>query len=77
MMACVNLLLALQIMHILGYVHRDVSAGNILFWDGAGILSDLEFAKKTSDLTMHEVRTVCAILCGVGYFSFLTHELGH
>jgi len=47
-------------MHMAGYVHRDVSAGNILFWNNAGLLSDLEFAKKTSDLTVHEVRTVRA-----------------
>jgi hypothetical protein len=49
---------ALEIMHILGYVHRDVSAGNILFWNGNGLLSDLESVKKTSDLSTHEVRTV-------------------
>jgi serine/threonine-protein kinase RIO1 len=49
---------ALEIMHIVGYVHRDVSAGNILFWNGTGVLSDLESAKKTTDLSTHEVRTV-------------------
>jgi radical SAM superfamily enzyme YgiQ (UPF0313 family) len=45
-------------MHIIEYVHRDVSAGNVLFYKGNGILGDLEFAKRTSDLTVHEVRTV-------------------
>ena len=62
MVYCANVLLALEIMHILGYFHRDVSAGNILFWKSAGILSDLEFAKKSSDLTVHEVRTVCVFV---------------
>jgi serine/threonine protein kinase len=52
---------ALEIMHILGYVHRDVSAGNILFYQGAGMLCDLEFAKKTTDLTTYEVRTVGSV----------------
>jgi prepilin-type processing-associated H-X9-DG protein len=32
-------------MHKCGYVHRDVSTGNILFCDGRGILMDLEYAK--------------------------------
>ena len=53
-----NMLRALQIMHIVGYVHRDVSAGNVLLWNGTGILSDLESAKKTTDLSTDEVRTV-------------------
>jgi hypothetical protein len=56
---------ALEIMHMLGYVHRDVSAGNILFWEDGGILSDLESAKKTTDLSTHEVRTVCLLPCRV------------
>ena len=49
---------ALQILHLLGYVHRDVSGGNVLMWKGSGKLADMEFVKKTSDLTIHEVRMV-------------------
>jgi tRNA A-37 threonylcarbamoyl transferase component Bud32 len=41
-------------MHKLGYVHRDVSTGNVLLWEGGGILSDLESVKKAADLTAHE-----------------------
>jgi hypothetical protein len=34
-----------------------VSIGNILSCDGHGKLADLEYAKKTSDLTSHDERT--------------------
>jgi hypothetical protein len=68
------MLTALQIMHIVGYVHRDVSAGNILFWKGTGILSDLESAKKTTDLSIHEVRTVRLMSRHV--LPFTTHNKG-
>ncbi|KAJ7135384.1 hypothetical protein C8R43DRAFT_1020812, partial [Mycena crocata] len=37
---------ALQLLYRLGLVHRDVSAGNILFVDGIGKLSDLEYLKS-------------------------------
>jgi hypothetical protein len=29
----------------IGYVHRDISTGNVLVVDGGGRLSDLEYAK--------------------------------
>lgn len=31
-------------MHKSGWVHRDISAGNILIVDGSGRLTDLEYA---------------------------------
>ncbi|KAK7042396.1 hypothetical protein R3P38DRAFT_2890283 [Favolaschia claudopus] len=37
---------ALQLLHQLGLVHRDVSAGNILVVDGVGRLTDLEFMRS-------------------------------
>lgn len=43
----------LTIMFLAGWIHRDVSAGNIL-WDavaGGGLIADLEYAKKTTDET--------------------------
>ncbi|KAJ7094079.1 hypothetical protein B0H15DRAFT_971330, partial [Mycena belliarum] len=37
---------ALSLLHRLGFVHRDVSSGNILLVDGVGKLSDLEYLKS-------------------------------
>jgi serine/threonine protein kinase len=46
-------------MHKYGYVHRDISTGNILFHKGRGKLSDLEYSKEMVTGLAHEVRTVC------------------
>jgi serine/threonine protein kinase len=51
--------LALQLLHQYGWVHRDVSCGNLLVFDGGGKLSDLEYTKKMSQESTHEIRTVC------------------
>jgi serine/threonine protein kinase len=48
----------LRIMHEHGYVHRDVSTGNIIFHDGNGKIADLEYAKEIGRGEAHEVRTV-------------------
>ncbi|VDB99558.1 unnamed protein product [Peniophora sp. CBMAI 1063] len=37
---------ALSLLRKAGFVHRDVSAGNSLYFEGRGILSDLEYAKE-------------------------------
>jgi hypothetical protein len=34
---------------------------NVLFYRGAGILCDLESAKKTTDITIYEVRMACSL----------------
>ncbi|TFY59786.1 hypothetical protein EVG20_g7656 [Dentipellis fragilis] len=41
-------LLALQLLFLIGWVHRDISSGNLLWFEagGRGILSDFEYAKK-------------------------------
>ncbi|GJE97411.1 hypothetical protein PsYK624_136280 [Phanerochaete sordida] len=44
-------------MHKNGWVHRDISAGNVLIHDRRGKLSDVEYAKHKSDTTRHEIRT--------------------
>ncbi|KAI0057356.1 hypothetical protein BV25DRAFT_1920204 [Artomyces pyxidatus] len=48
----------LEVMHSVGYVHRDVSASNILLLpDGRGVLTDLEYAKHESTRSNHGVRS--------------------
>lgn len=49
--------------HKYGWVHRDVSTGNIILWRGRGILTDFEYAKripKEGDVISapHDGRTV-------------------
>ncbi|KAI0053125.1 hypothetical protein FA95DRAFT_1674534 [Auriscalpium vulgare] len=54
---------ALNLMRLAGYVHRDVSAGNCLWLPptdtepGRGILSDLEFSKPYAQMSGHDPRT--------------------
>ncbi len=48
-----------------GWVHRDLSAGNILRLPdtegkrGEAKLSDLEYAKRLNEKSAHVIRTVC------------------
>ena len=44
-----------------GYVHRDVSAGNVIMWNGHAKLADLEFAKVYGSGQTSYVRTVCSL----------------
>ncbi|KAI0656469.1 hypothetical protein C8Q70DRAFT_935688 [Cubamyces menziesii] len=44
--ALLDAVLALQILFLISWIHRDVSSGNILFFRGRGKLSDLEYAKE-------------------------------
>ena len=46
-------------MHAHGYVHRDVSSGNIIFHGGDGKTADLEYAKEIGTGSVHDERTVC------------------
>lgn len=44
-------------------MHRDISTGNILIWEGKGILTDFEYAKRippkgSVSTTSHEGRAV-------------------
>ncbi|KAJ7604109.1 hypothetical protein DFH06DRAFT_1068755 [Mycena polygramma] len=41
---------ALSLLHRLGFAHRDVSAGNILLYDGMGKLTDLEYVESLEKL---------------------------
>ncbi|KAA1477653.1 hypothetical protein DENSPDRAFT_617523 [Dentipellis sp. KUC8613] len=48
--AMLDCLLVVQLLFLIGWVHRDISSGNLLWYSttegGRGILSDLEYAKK-------------------------------
>ncbi|KIP01539.1 hypothetical protein PHLGIDRAFT_17129, partial [Phlebiopsis gigantea 11061_1 CR5-6] len=44
-------------LHASGYVHRDISVGNILVVDGKGRLGDVEDAKAENDDSSHDMRT--------------------
>ena len=48
-------------MHDLRWVHRDVSADNILIVDGDAKLVDLEYCRTSTDTAWHNVRTVSHI----------------
>lgn len=52
---------ALCSLHELGWVHRDISSGNILIFDGGVKLADLEYAKHDGDFSVHGIRTVCDV----------------
>ncbi|KAJ8482394.1 hypothetical protein ONZ51_g5384 [Trametes cubensis] len=44
--ALLDAVLALQILFLISWIHRDVSSGNILSFKGRGKLCDLEYAKE-------------------------------
>lgn len=54
--------LALKVMWKKSYVHRDVSAANIIMYKGRARLVDLEFAKKYATPPSNPVRTVRSTL---------------
>ncbi|CCM06760.1 uncharacterized protein FIBRA_09058 [Fibroporia radiculosa] len=50
--------LVLQFLHEAGWVHRDLSTGNILILNGKVKLADFEYAKRLDDQAdAHEIRT--------------------
>ena len=53
-----NLFLALAFLTKKGYVHRDISPGNIIIYDGHAKLSNLEFAKQYESGASNHIRTV-------------------
>ena len=52
------LFLALSFLTKKGYVHRDISPGNIIFYNGHAKLCDLEFAKQFESGASNHIRTV-------------------
>ncbi|KIP06415.1 hypothetical protein PHLGIDRAFT_118969, partial [Phlebiopsis gigantea 11061_1 CR5-6] len=57
----------LEVMHMCGWVHRDISIGNILVANDMGILADVEFAKSETATRQHSIRT--------GTFPFMAVEV--
>ncbi|THH04754.1 hypothetical protein EW146_g10093, partial [Bondarzewia mesenterica] len=49
--------IGLSAIHQCGWVHRDISIGNILVLNGRAKISDLEYAKKVEHDRTHDVRT--------------------
>ena len=53
------ILSVLHALHRLGWVHRDISYGNVLIVEGRGKITDLEYSKRVNDNTgPHGIRTV-------------------
>ncbi|KAL1742348.1 hypothetical protein HDZ31DRAFT_84216 [Schizophyllum fasciatum] len=48
---------ALFVMHSAGFLYRDISAGNILRYEGRGVLADIEYVKAVDDMETHNMRT--------------------
>ncbi|KAL5520234.1 hypothetical protein ACEPAG_9447 [Sanghuangporus baumii] len=48
---------ALTWVHQSGWVHRDLSVGNLYFYNGRGVIGDLEYAKLKFSKSSHYVRT--------------------
>lgn len=53
-------------MHELGWVHRDISYGNILIVGTMGKITDFEYAKEEMNMSTHGIRTVCNVICSIG-----------
>lgn len=54
--------IALEVLHKLGWVHRDISSGNIMLYGSYVKITDFEYAKKmTLPGKVHEIRTVNTI----------------
>ena len=49
-------------MHECGWVHRDISAGNVLLYEAVGKVADVEYAKHKDDQINHGIRTVGSTL---------------
>ncbi|KAJ3791689.1 hypothetical protein GGU11DRAFT_86198 [Lentinula aff. detonsa] len=51
--ALADILIALQCIHSAGWVHRDISGGNLYYYNHGGLIGDLEYAKKVEDQSQH------------------------
>ncbi|KAG6327335.1 hypothetical protein ID866_11754 [Astraeus odoratus] len=67
---------ALQILHDAGWIHRDISPGNLLRIGNSVKISDLEYAKRLDSKDSHEVRTgtMDFMACEVEAQRYLFHK---
>ncbi len=66
-------ILALKALHHSGWVHRDISSGNILVDStGCAKLGDLEYAKRVDDESAPEFRVVCHTCYYIPIYNLLT-----
>ncbi|KAJ4471285.1 hypothetical protein C8J55DRAFT_521295 [Lentinula edodes] len=47
----------LDLFRIAGFIHRDLSGGNTLFFEGRGIISDMEYSKRYDEVSSHDPKT--------------------
>jgi len=58
-----NRFIVLQLLHKSGWVHRDISPGNLMRIGGSVKLADLEYAKRLDSDKTHDFRTVSFTTC--------------
>ena len=65
------LLSVLQALHTAGWLHRDISGGNVMLWQNKVKIADFEYAKRFKNMKTaeelentphHNLRTVCDVL---------------
>ncbi|KAJ3815640.1 hypothetical protein F5876DRAFT_61400 [Lentinula aff. lateritia] len=47
----------LDLLRVAGFIHHDLSGGNTLFFEGRGIISDLEYCKSYNEVSSHDPKT--------------------
>ncbi|KAG6327945.1 hypothetical protein ID866_11144 [Astraeus odoratus] len=67
---------SLQILHDAGWIHRDVSPGNLLRIGNSVKIADLEYAKRLDSAESHEIRTgtMDFMACEVESQRYLFHK---
>ena len=54
--------IALKWIHGAGWVHRDLSVGNLYLYEGRGLIGDFEYAKRKNTGVEDEELTVSSLL---------------
>ncbi|KAJ3929471.1 MAG: hypothetical protein NXY57DRAFT_1016518 [Lentinula lateritia] len=52
-----DMIICLDLFRIAGFIHRDLSGGNTLFFEGRGIISDMEYSKRYNEVSSHDPKT--------------------